>query len=332
MNNSTIINSAISTIKQEIKGLNDLLDFFNIPEDCENFNKAIKLIIDNQKNSNGRVILSGMGKSGHIASKIAATFASTGTPAFFVHPAEASHGDLGMISKNDLVIILSNSGENKEIQDLIYYCSKFNIAVIGITRNKNSELAKLSTISLVLPNTAEANLLKAPTTSTTMMLALGDAIAVSLINEKNINIEDYRKFHPGGKLGIEMLNVSMVMRNGKDLPKVTKTANIAEVLLEISSKYLGCTAVVENNKLVGIITDGDIRRAIFKNQENNDLFSRNASFIMTNNPLTIAKDLLAIEAVKIMNNNSVTCLFIVDDNEDLIGIIHLHDCLRLGLN
>ena len=165
-----------------------------------------------------------------------------------------------------------------------------------------------------------------------MMLALGDAIAVSLINEKNINIEDYRKFHPGGKLGIEMLNVSMVMRNGKDLPKVTKTANIAEVLLEISSKYLGCTAVVENNKLVGIITDGDIRRAIFKNQENNDLFSKNASFIMTNNPLTIAKDLLAIEAVKIMNNNSVTCLFIVDDNEDLIGIIHLHDCLRLGLN
>jgi arabinose-5-phosphate isomerase len=332
MNNNTIINSALSTIKQEIKGLNDLLEFFNNSEDCENFNKAVELIINSQKNANSRVIVSGMGKSGHIASKIAATLASTGTPAFFVHPAEASHGDLGMISKNDLVIILSNSGENKEIQDLIYYCSKFGIAIIGITRNKNSELAKLSTISLVLPSTAEANLLKAPTTSTTMMLALGDAIAVSLINEKNINIEDYRKFHPGGKLGIEMLNVSTVMRSGKDLPKVTKTANVTEVLLEISSKYLGCTAVVENNKLIGIITDGDIRRAIFKNQENNDLFSRNASFIMTNNPLTITKDLLAIEAVKIMNNNSVTCLFIVDDNEYLIGIIHLHDCLRLGLN
>lgn len=331
MNNSTIINSALSTIKQEIKGLNDLLDFFNNSEDCENFNKAVELIINSQKNANSRVIISGMGKSGHIASKIAATLASTGTPAFFVHPAEASHGDLGMISKNDLVIILSNSGENKEIQDLIYYCSKFNIVIIGITRNKNSELAKLSTISLVLPNTAEANLLKAPTTSTTMMLALGDAIAVSLINEKNINIEDYRKFHPGGKLGIEMLNISMVMRSGKDLPKVTKTANIAEVLLEISSKFLGCTAVVENNKLIGIITDGDIRRAIFKNQEDSELFSRNASFIMTNNPLTITKDLLAIDAVKIMNNNSITCLFIIDNNEDLIGIIHLHDCLRLGL-
>ena len=322
--------SAKETIKQEIIGLEAMIDFFN-----EDYLEAISLIIKCQSGGLGRIILSGMGKSGHIANKISATLASTGSPAFFIHPAEASHGDLGMISKNDIIILLSNSGNNKEMQDIIYYCKKFSIPIIGITRNANSELAKLSDVKLILPNIPEANLVKAPTTSTTMMLALGDAIAVSLINEKKFDDEQYRHFHPGGKLGLDLLKVKSVMRAGESIAKVNQSSKIEEVLLEITSKCLGCTAVVDdNNKLIGIITDGDLRRNIYKKIDGNEFMNQTAFAIMTPSPLTINQEMLVVEAVAIMNKNSITSLIVSDEEKNIqtniLGIINLQDCLRIG--
>ncbi len=323
---SNPIISAKETIKQEILGLEAMIDFFN-----EDYLEAISLIIKSQSGGLGRIILSGMGKSGHIANKISATLASTGSPAFFIHPAEASHGDLGMITKNDIVILLSNSGNNKEMQDIIYYCKKFSIPIIAITRNANSDLAKLSDIKLILPNIPEANLVKAPTTSTTMMLALGDAIAVSLINEKKFDDNQYRHFHPGGKLGLDLLKVRSVMRIGQSIAKVNKNSKIEEVLLEITSKCLGCTAVVDDNdKLIGIITDGDLRRNISKKIDGNDFMNQIASKIMTSLPLTISQELLVIEAVAIMNKKSITSLIVGDEEKNILGIINLQDCLRIG--
>ena len=318
--------SAKETIKQEIIGLEAMIDFFN-----EDYLEAISLIMICQSGGLGRIILSGMGKSGHIANKISATLASTGSPAFFIHPAEASHGDLGMISKNDIIILLSNSGNNKEMQDIIYYCKKFSIPIIGITRNANSELAKLSDVKLILPNIPEANLVKAPTTSTTMMLALGDAIAVSLINEKKFDDDQYRHFHPGGKLGLDLLKVKSVMRAGESIAKVNQSSKIEEVLLEITSKCLGCTAVVDdNNKLIGIITDGDLRRNIYKKIDGNEFMNQTAFAIMTPSPLTINQEMLVVEAVAIMNKNSITSLIVSDEEKNILGIINLQDCLRIG--
>ena len=312
------IDSAVKTIKTEIEGLNSLINFFD-----ENYIKAIDLIL----NCKGRVIISGMGKSGHIANKIAATFASTGTPAFFIHPAEASHGDLGMITTDDVVILLSNSGEAKELNDLIYYCKRFSISVIGIVRRAGSTLALASDIALILPDIAEANNFKAPTTSTTMMLAFGDALAVSLIDARGFNSENYGVFHPGGKLGLAFLKAKELMRKNEQLPVVAENQKMSEVLLEMTSKHLGCTAVINANKdLVGIITDGDLRRHI-----NQNFLTHEAKEIMTKNPITIIESTLAIEAVALMNKKSITNLFVLDELKKVKGILHLHDCLRAGI-
>lgn len=313
------IDSAISTIKTEIKGLEALINFFD-----ENYIKAIDLIL----NCKGRVIVSGMGKSGHVAKKIAATLASTGTPSFFIHPGEASHGDLGMITKDDIVILLSNSGETKELKDIIYFCKRFYIPIIGIIRRKESELTNASDIALVLPNISEANPIKAPTTSTTMMIALGDCIACSLIDAKNFDHEQFGIFHPGGKLGSDFLKVSNIMRTGNDLPIVNQDTLFSEALIEITKKCLGCTAVIDNSKkIIGIITDGDVRRHI-----NENLFNKKASEIMTKNPITIKKSLLAVEALAIMNSKSITSLFVIDEKNHINGIVHIHDCLKSGIN
>lgn len=317
--------SAIATIKQEIKGLDAMIDFFD-----DNYCKAIAMIMQYQQNSASRVILSGIGKSGHIANKIAATLASTGTPAFFLHPSEASHGDLGMITASDLLILLSNSGENKEIKDLIYFCKKFTIPIIAITRNANSDLAKHSDISLILPAIAEANIVNAPTTSSTMMIALGDAIAVSLMTEKKFTSDEYRNFHPGGKLGLDLLKVRSVMRVAKDVPIVNKQSKMTDILLEITSKFLGCAGVVADNKLIGIITDGDLRRYFANNIDDYKINATIALDIMTKTPITISQDLLVIEAINLMNSKNITSLFVVQDNNQPIGILHLHDCLRIG--
>ncbi len=311
------ISSAIATIKTEIDGLNSLLTFFD-----ENFIRAVDLIL----NCQGKVVVSGMGKSGHIGGKIAATFASTGTSAFFIHPGEASHGDLGMISPNDVVILLSNSGETKELRDIIYYCKRFEVPIIGIIRRRESELTKASTVPLVLPAIPEANGVNAPTTSTTMMLAIGDALAVSLIDARGFNSEQFGTFHPGGKLGSNFLKVQDLMRLHKDIPLVEKDKKMSEVLLEMTSKHLGCTGITNNSgKLLGIITDGDLRRHIDR-----DFLDHDAEEIMTKDPITTTPTTLAAEAIAIMNKKNITSLFVLDA-EKIVGILHLHDCLRAGI-
>ena len=311
------ITSAIKTIQTEIEGLNSLLNFFD-----ENYIKAVDLIL----NCKGRTIISGMGKSGHIAKKIAATFASTGTPSFFIHPSEASHGDLGMIAQNDVVILLSNSGETKELKDVIYFCKRFEIPIIGLIRRAESELTKASTVALVLPQIPEANNVNAPTTSTTMMLALGDALAVSLIDARGFNSEGFGVFHPGGKLGSAFLRVKDLMRKNDQIPLVNPDQKMPEILFEMTSKHLGCTGVLENKKLLGIITDGDLRRHI-----NQDFLKQNAAEIMTKNPVTASCEDLAVEAIALMNKKSITSLFVLDEEKNIAGILHLHDCLRSGV-
>lgn len=317
-------NSAVRTLKTEIEGLESLIDFCKGDDFCN----AIELILQNK----GRVIVSGMGKSGHVGNKIAATLASTGTKSFFVHPAEASHGDLGMISKEDVVILLSNSGETKELQDIIYYCKRFEIPLIGIARNPESELISASTIPLALPNIAEANNVKAPTTSTTMMIALGDALAVALMEAQDFSNDEYGVFHPGGKLGSQFLKVKDLMKKGNDVPLVNENKLMPKILMEITSKRLGCTGVVDKeNKLIGIITDGDLRRNI-----GSDFLKLNALKLMSKNPVVIEEKMLAAQAVALMNDKKITCVFVVKNKNsqngiEVSGILHLHDCLNAGI-
>jgi len=311
------IDSAIKTIQTEIEGLNSLFSCFN-----ENYVKAIDLIL----NCKGRVVVSGMGKSGHIGNKIAATLASTGTPAFFIHPAEASHGDLGMITTDDVVILLSNSGETKELRDIIFYCRRFEIPIIAMVRRAESELVKSSTIAFVLSKIPEANKVNAPTTSTTMMLALGDAIAVSLIDAKNFNDENFGVFHPGGKLGAAFIRVKDIMRKDLQIPLIDQDKKMSEALIEITSKHLGCTGVLDQEKnLIGIVTDGDLRRHIAP-----DFLEKTAKEIMTKNPAVIEENMLAVDAIALMNKKSITSLFVANDRK-VIGVLHIHDCLRIGV-
>ena len=311
------LNSAKKTIKTEIEGLNALLDFLG-----DSFIQAIEIIL----RSKGRIIISGMGKSGHIASKIASTMASTGTAAFFIHPGEASHGDLGMITQEDVVILLSNSGETKELKDIIYYCKRFSIPLIGIVRRKDSELSKIADVAFILPGIPEVSIIKAPTTSTTMMLVLGDALAITLMEAKGFGSADYGILHPGGKLGSEFIKVKDLMRFGQELPLVNENENIQQVLLEMTSKHLGCTGVIDkDNNLIGIVTDGDLRRHLSA-----DFMNLSVKQLMTKNPTVIKQDTLVVEAVALMNNKKITNLFVVD-NKKVIGVLHIHDCLRAGL-
>ncbi len=320
------LNSAKKTIEAEIAGLNSLLEFLG-----DSFIKAVDIILQSSLKNGGRVIVSGMGKSGHIANKIAATMASTGTAAFSIHPGEASHGDLGMITKNDVVILLSNSGETKELKDIIYYCKRFSIPIIGIVRRQDSELANAADIDLVLPEVPEAAAIKAPTTSTTMMLALGDALAIALMEAKGFSNKDYGIFHPGGKLGAEFIKVKDLMRYGQNVPIVASNAFLPKTLFEMTSKHLGCTGVInKEGKLIGIVTDGDLRRHISKN-----FMKLTATDLMTKNPIVISPDMLAVQAVAMMNQKNITSLFVVknpDDKErEVEGILHIHDCLKAGV-
>ena len=275
----------------------------------------------------GRVIVSGMGKSGHVACKIAATLASTGTPSFFVHPAEASHGDLGMIDGSDAVIALSNSGETPELNDLIAYTRRFAIPLIAITREANSTLGAAADIPLILPPVAEAcSLGLAPTTSTTMMIALGDALAVSLLEHKGFKAEDFQVFHPGGQLGKRLLKVGDIMHEGASVPLVSAPTPMSDALLVMTAKSFGCVGVTDTEgHLIGIITDGDLRRNLSGN-----LLQKKADAVMTVRPKTIRPSLLAVEALRIMNTSSITSLFVVDCDKP-VGILHLHDCLRAGV-
>ncbi len=311
-------NVARQVIEGEIQGLKDLL-----PEINQDFSNIINEIYT----ISGRVVVSGMGKSGHIARKIAATFASTGTPAIYIHPAEAGHGDLGMITINDIVILLSNSGETPELAPIIDYCKRFSIKIVGICRKRNSTLAKASYIPVVLPSTPEASDIMAPTTSAIMMMAYGDAIAVALYKKRGFTDSDYRILHPGGNIGAKLLKLKDLMHQGKELPLVGINETVFEAILIMTSKRFGSIGVLnEQRKLVGIITDGDLRR-------NMDINFKEIKVgeIMTLDPITLHEDKLASEALGIMNQKSITAIFIVDNFGNPIGIIHIHDLLRVGV-
>ena len=275
----------------------------------------------------GRIVVSGMGKSGHIANKIAATFASTGAPALFVHPAEASHGDLGMITDADTLLMLSNSGETPELADLVNYGKRFRIPLVAIVGKAPSTLTEAATVALVLPDEPEAGTLGlAPTTSTIMMLALGDALAVALLERKGLTAEDFKIYHPGGKLGRRLVRVADIMHAGDDLPLVPADAAMAEALIVMTAKRLGCVgAIGGSGVLAGIVTDGDLRRHMDAR-----LLQRPVSEVMTTDPITIHAGALGVEAVHLMNRCQITSLFVVEEKRP-VGVVHIHDCLRAGL-
>lgn len=321
------IDHAVRVLKTEAKALVALAEVTG-----EAFSRAIQTIHDMKQKNNrgGRVIIAGIGKSGHVARKIAATMASTGTPAYFVHPGEASHGDMGMITEHDVVLMLSNSGENAELSDLIHYTRRYHIALIAITSNPQSTLAKYSDIVLLLPKVGEVcpNGL-APTTSTTMMIALGDALAVVLLERMGLTPEQYKVFHPGGKLGQRLMTVAELMVSGDDLPIVGKDCLMSEALLVLTGKNLGAVLVFDEAKeLLGIITDGDLKRHMSP-----DLLSKPVSEIMSTSPQSISKDALAVEALDIMTKQPgkyITSL-IVRDGGQACGMIRLQDCLQAGI-
>lgn len=275
----------------------------------------------------GRVVVTGMGKSGHIANKIAASMASTGTPAIFVHPAEASHGDLGMITHEDAIFALSNSGETSELADLVDYATRFSIPIIALTGRSDSTLARAASVSLIYPVADEACPMGlAPTTSTTMMLGLGDAIAVALLERKGFSPDDFHVFHPGGKLGQQLLQVGDLMHGGDAMPVVASSASLQDMIVTMTGKSFGCACIVDDDgKLLGVFTDGDLRRAF----ANPDLNAK-AVDVMTTGPKTVTKATLATEALRIMNENAITTLFAVE-NDKPVGILHIHDCLRAGI-
>ncbi len=275
----------------------------------------------------GRVVVTGMGKSGHVARKIAATFASTGQPALFVHPAEASHGDLGMITPGDAVVTLSNSGNTPELGDIVAFARRFSIPLLAITAKSDSTLGQSADIALILPPEPEACPMGlAPTTSTTMMLALGDALAVALLERKNFSAADFKVFHPGGQLGRRLLKVSELMHGGKGLPLVAPAMPMAEVIVVMTTKSLGCAGVVgDDGRLQGIVTDGDLRRHM-----QSDFLALTARDVMTPSPKTVPPSMLAAEALGIMNAKSITSLFVVEGDRP-VGVLHLHDCLRAGV-
>ncbi len=307
-------------IRVEANALNLLADGLD-----DSFDRAVGTLL----NATGRVIISGMGKSGHIARKIAATFASTGTPAHFVHPAEASHGDLGMMAQGDVALVLSNSGETPELADLVAYTRRFAIPLIGVASRPDSTLLRQSDVALVLPPAEEAcGSGIVPTTSTTMTLALGDALAVALMEHRAFTPENFREFHPGGKLGARLSKVRDLMHSGDALPLVAKTTRMGDTLIEISQKGFGVAGVAQSDgTLAGIITDGDLRRHM------DGLLNLSAADVMTVDPTTIGPDALAEEAVAIMNKSKITCLFVVDPQgpRTAQGLLHIHDCLRVGL-
>ena len=314
------LHHAAETIDKEIETLQIL------KRDLDgNLTKALDLL----QNTKGRVIVTGMGKSGHIARKMAATFASTGTVSFFVHPGEASHGDLGMISDDDVVIAISYSGESKELSDILVYAKRHNIPLIAITRNPESALGKNSTLVLRLPDNGEACPLGlAPTSSTTATIVLGDVLAVDLMERRGFSAADFRQRHPGGKLGAMLCHVADIMHKGNEMPLIGENSTMQQALLVMTEKMLGCVGITDDNgHLTGIITDGDLRRFMAPN-----LLTEKVTDVMTRNPKIINPDALIVDAVNLMNNTGrgITNLFVIE-NDKPVGVIHIHDCLKAGV-
>jgi arabinose-5-phosphate isomerase len=316
------VDSALRTLEAEGSGISAIAAALQGPLGAA-FAAAVELI----RQAKGRVIVTGLGKSGHMARKIAATLASTGTPAFFVHAAEASHGDLGMITADDVILALSWSGEQPEMKNLVTYAKRFRIAVIAMTAECESTLSKAAQIALTLPKAREAcphNL--APTTSSLMMLALGDALAIALLESRGFTSVDFSVLHPGGKLGAMLKYTRELMHSGDAVPLKPLGTKMSDALVEMSSKGFGCVGIVDKNgAIVGIVTDGDLRRHMRP-----DLMTANVDDVMTRNPKTIRGDLLASEALEILNSSKITAL-IVTDAKKPVGIVHLHDILRAGV-
>ena len=309
---------AIRTINREIDTIIKLRD---------SLDESLTVALDVMQNARGRIIITGMGKSGHIGKKIAASLASTGTPSFFVHPAEARHGDLGMITEDDVVVAISNSGESKELVDILNYCKRFGIRLIAITKNPESSLGKAGDIVLKLPNNGEACPLGlAPTSSTTATLVLGDVLTAGLIERKCFTKSDFNARHPGGKLGSILQKVSDLMHTGAEMPILEENSDMQHVLLEMTSKRLGCVGFINSNgELTGMLTDGDLRRCLSP-----QILEEKALNLMTKNPKTITKDIMASEAIKIMHDKKITNIFVVENGKP-VGVIHIHDLLNNGV-
>ncbi|WP_156678247.1 KpsF/GutQ family sugar-phosphate isomerase [Sphingomonas profundi] len=319
----TTISSAVRSVRTQMVGVEALAEALAGPELSQAFEAAVAAI----GSAKGRLIVTGMGKSGLIGRKIAATMASTGTPSLYIHPAEASHGDLGMITSDDMVLALTWSGETTELTDIITYCRRFDVVLAVITSHRNSTAGRAADICLTLPRVPEAcpNQL-APTTSTTIQVILGDALAVALVERRGFSASEFRVFHPGGKLGAQLLTVADLMGRGDALPVIGLDASLTDATIEMSRKRYGSTAVVDaEGRLVGAFTDGDLRRSITTGSLDDNIARH-----MTTRPLAVGSSMLASEALRVMNENAVSLLFVCDDDR-LIGAVHVHDVLRAGI-
>lgn len=315
--------SALKTLDIELEALTSLKEALGEPELGRAIHRAIEVLAA----ARGRVIVTGMGKSGHIARKISATMRSTGTSALYLHPGEASHGDLGLITADDVVLAISWSGETAELGDILHYCNHYKVPLIVATAHADSTAGRAADICLTMPPVREAcpNEL-APTSSTTVQMVLGDALAVALIEARGFTSSDFRVFHPGGKLGAQLASVGDIMGTGDAVPRVSGDASLTSATIEMSAKRYGCTAVVDGaDRLLGAFTDGDLRRCIAVHD-----LGDNIGLHMSVNPLTVTRDTLASEALRILNENAVSVLFVVDD-EKLVGIVHIHDIVRAGV-
>jgi arabinose-5-phosphate isomerase len=319
---SDLLASAFRTLETEATGLQALSGAMT-----EKLGEAFVAAVDKIRAAHGRVIVTGMGKSGHIGRKIAATLASTGTPAYFVHPGEASHGDLGVVTRDDLIIALSWSGETLELRDLTEYAKRFRVPLIAVTSGQDSTLARAADVVMLLPQVSEACPLGlAPTTSTLIQLALGDALAVALFESHGFTALDFKALHPGGNLGASLTFVRQVMHVGDRLPLVPAGTQMTKAIVEISTKGFGCVGITDKiGKLVGIITDGDLRRHMSEK-----LLSRAVEEVMTANPKTVRPDQLAGEAMEILNAAKITALFVAEQGKP-VGLVHVHDLLRIGV-
>jgi arabinose-5-phosphate isomerase len=318
---SGLLLSGLRTLEAEAGGIAALTAAMQ-----DGLGPAFTAAVDMVRAARGRVIVTGMGKSGHVGNKIAATLSSTGTPAFFVHPAEASHGDLGMITRDDVIMALSWSGETVELKNLIDYSRRHRIGLIAVTVDAGSTLAKAADIVLTLPQAREAcphNL--APTTSSLMQLALGDALAIALLESRGFTALDFGALHPGGRLGAALKSVRDLMHSGAKIPLAPMGSAMSDALVEMTAKGFGCVGILHRGALVGIITDGDLRRKMRP-----DLLETKVDAVMTRTPKTVRPDQLASEALEILNSSKITALFVVEASAP-IGIIHLHDLLRAGV-
>lgn len=308
---------AASVLQQEAHALTLL---------ARRLNAAFCEVVDCLYGIRGRIAVTGMGKSGHVARKVAATLASTGSPAYFIHPGEASHGDLGMLSPRDAVLAFSNSGNTAELSDIVLYAARRDIALIGVTRNADSLLGKHATHILLLPLVPEADPLDcAPTTSTVLQMALGDALALTLMRRRGCSPEEFHRWHPGGSLGRKLLTVKEIMHTGEDMPLLPASALMPDVLVLMTGKGFGVAGVLDRNRLAGIITDGDLRRHMGPS-----LMDKKAGQVMHPDPVVVSEDTLAVAALRLMQENKITSLFVTNEGKP-VGILNVHDCLRAGV-